>query len=597
MSHKEHWLRSNAANRTPRRLICFDSEAVRTLNGKVEQHSFRLACASFDVLDECGELTKPTEYVTFTTTEELWRWATGKTNTTHRTWMVAHNLSYDLRLTESLSILPSLGYDVRQIALNDYSCWARFALHKRSLLLSDSRSWLTMPLDIVARMLKIRRVKLPLNDDPIEKWEARCANDVKVLRAAMLGIIRFVRDENLGDFRQTGHAQASAAYRHRFMAGRSILVHWDMPAREHERRAGWTGRAEVWRHGEYRESLVEWDFQAAYARVAQRENLPARLLGKVASPSLDRVLSRPPERRYLLNVEVETGRETVPTMHEGRIVWPVGRFQTTLWDDEVALALEHGATARISQAWIYEASPVLRDWATWILAALDGKPPGDDPLRRAILKGWSRSLIGRFALRYPMLQFVGEEEQQDTALFWVWDADKGKPVNHLQIGDRLYRETELQESESSAPAIMSCVMAHARIDLWRCMETAGFDNVMYVDTDSILVNLDGHRALDKATGAGFHPGLRVKGRYREAQLRATRNISLDGSARVAGLPLSGRIRTDGGVDAEVWESLPVSLRRRRPSGCYVLQRSFLLSDEDHRRTRCDDGLTSPIRIG
>ncbi len=592
-----HWLRPNAASRVPRRLVVLDSEARRSLRGQVERHDFRLACASFDRLGPDGRPQGGPELVDLETRDEVWPWVVSKTATAHRTVLFAHNLSYDLRLTAGLEALPELGWRCQGLALTASSFWARFTDGRRALWLCDSFSWLPAPLEKIAAAQGRRKRRLPPDDGPPERWLARCRDDVAVLRLAMLGLIAWVHDDELGDWRLTGPAQATACWRHRFLDQRSILVHDNPDALAAERRAAWSGRVEVWRHGRISEPVTEYDFGSAYARLAQRLDLPARLLGAHTPLPLDRLRRVMDVHDVLAEVVIETETPTVPAESGGRIVWPVGRFRTTLWGCELQLALDEGARVEVGRLWLYQRAPVLRRWADWLLAGLDGEPPGDDPIRWLVLKEWSRALVGRLGLRYAELEHLGDDTTSKVELYPVRDGDTGSDTTMLQLGRQLFEQRGQRESRSSTPALMGAIMAAARVQLWAAMRTAGLDSLLYVDTDGLLVDADGAARLDAALDRGQLPGLRPKAVWRSADLRAPRNLDLGETRRVSGVPRRAERLGPGKYRGEVWQSLPAALRRRQPSQVTVTERTFRLSERDPRRRHLPGGATEALRVG
>lgn len=592
-----HWLRPNAACRVPRRVISLDSEAVLDYDGNRQAQHFRLAVAAFDRLGPDGQQIAETAWGDFDAPADLWAWVAGCTDRSQRTVVFAHNLSYDLRLTGALEQLPELGYELRQATVSDHSCWAYFSGGDRSLYLVDSLSFLPAPLERIAGALGRRLKALPDPEAPVEAWRARCRSDVRVLREAVLWLCRAIYEHDLGDFRTTGAAQASAAFRHRFLRRHSVLVHAQPQVTALEREACWAGRAEVWRHGSLPGPLYEYDYRSAYAHIGLQELLPVRLRGRFYPPSLD--LYEQLRRRFacLVEVEVETELPTLPASHEGRIVWPVGRFRTTVWDTELELARRHGAKVEVHGLACYVRARVLQEWAAWVLAGIEGEHLGATPLGRLLLKHWSRALVGRFGLRYPLLERLGELPFSDVRLYPVFDQVEGRNYSELQIGRLVYEQTERVEAPSATPFLMGAVMAHCRVRLWEAAEWAGFANVASIDTDGLIVNAAGRRGIELALAAGRLDGLRLKATWKRATLRGPRNLELDNERRIAGLPRSSSEISPGRYRGEVWESLPAALRRRRGSTVLVYERGFTVSEHDPRRIHLADGLTAPIELG
>ncbi len=596
MDRVTHWLRDNRASRVPRRVVCFDSEAFITRTPNEENHSFRLACLSFDLLDTDGNPTRPPRFNNLDSPALFWEALVACTAQSHRTVAFAHNLGYDIRLTAALEHLPRLGFKVKGIGLNPHSCWARLSDGKRTLWLCDSHSFLPAKLERIGQLLRLNKTPLPEQDAPMAEWWQHCATDVHVLREAILHFLRLLRSEDWGDFRLTGSAQATACFRHRFVQPRTLLVHSDVEALAAERRAAFAGRCEVWRHGKIRGPIYEYDFTSAYASIAQRCDVPARLWGEHTLLSPQRLRNVRQYQAILADVRVRTDVPVVPAILNQRILWPVGEFRTTLWDCELDLLESEGGSYEIERLWIYDRAPVLRTWADYVLGALGGNPPGDDPIAALVLKHWSRALIGRFGLRYPSLAEWGIDDDYDLSMQPVIDAPSQVVTNHLQVGRQIFEQTGMIESPNSIPMLMSWIMAKSRCWLWVLMRTAGLENTLYVDTDGILTNEVGRRAIEIPGHFEQPYEVRRKGRWTNAEIRSPRNLDIDDERRITGVPRRAAKIRPSTFQAEVWESFPESLRRKRPATIVVSERMFSVSDRDPRRTHLADGHTEPVRL-
>ena len=88
----------------------------------------------------------------------------------------------------------------------------------------------------------------------------------------------------------------------------------------------------------------------------------------------------------LSDVIVTTEVPTVPTYDDGRICWPVGTFRSTLWENEVQLAIEHGAHVEVQRCWTYERAHALHGFCSWVLDQLDYDDGDIDPVIRLALE-------------------------------------------------------------------------------------------------------------------------------------------------------------------------------------------------------------------
>lgn len=593
---RSHWVRPNEANRYPRRLIVLDSEAETEWTKNRERHRLRCVVASCDSIDRVSLEPVKTEWHEGTDPAELWRWVDERTRSNERTVLFAHNLGYDVRLTAALVELPALGWELTAFSLDSYRCWARWRRGKRSLVMVDLFSFLPVGLEKVGTAVGLRKLRMPDRGAPIEKWLARCRRDVEITRAGVLQLLRWLETRDMGSFRLTGPAQASAAYRHRFMPRESLLVHDHSPAIAAERTSAWSGRCELWQHGRIDGYLWEWDYRLAYAHLARHLDLPVRFKGCTYTTDPDKLQRLGESHALLYEGVAATEVPTVPTSHEDRIVWPVGRFPTILWDVERDLLLAEGGTFEVRRTWLYQREPALAGWAEWIVAALDGPDPEADPLARIMLKSWSRSLIGRFGLRYPLLSPIATAPHADVLYAPQLDHRTGDVGYTLQVGREVLERRGAVEGRDSMPAVMAYVMAAARVRLWRAMQLAGTENVAYVDTDSLLVNAEGSRRLQAIAGEGEHVGLRVKRRHHGVELIAPRVVVTDVGPKIAGLPRGAERAGARKWWAEVWESPQASIRKRRPSEVVVERRLYQIKTKDHRRRHVSSGDTAPIRL-
>lgn len=593
---QSHWLRRNAANRTPRRVIFLDVESRRTQQELSQRHGFRCAVASFETLAESGLPNDDTTWLETENAAELWWFVADFTNTQHRTVLFAHNLSVDLRLGQALHQLPAQGFQCTGIALTNFSCWARFKNGTRSLWLCDTLSFIPKPLEQIAADLRVEKPSLPKHDATPEEWMARCRADTEVTREAMLRVIRYIKVNDLGDFRLTGAAQCTAAFRHRFLPPKTLLVHEDTTALEKERTAAWAGRAEVWRHGDYAKPVYEYDYEQAYARLAYENTVPTRYITTHSGVPWKRLELVMNSYSVCADISVTTQVPCVPTVKNGGIVWPVGSFRTTLWDNELRLAKSEGAEIEVHRYWYYKRAPLLREWAKWILHTLSQPGVELDPVVRTMLKDWSRALIGRFGLRYTTIEEIASLSSNELRLFGVHDADTGKELEYLQLGSQLFERMGREEAPNSTPAVMSYIMAAGRVKLWNAMKAVGLENILYVDTDGFIVTGAGHRTARVAIARGELPGLRLKSSYQGGNFRAPRNIDLGETRRVSGAPRKAERLSSGVYRGEVWQSLPTALRHGNANVVLISDRTFQVGDTDKRRIHCDDGSTEPHRL-
>lgn len=587
-----HYLKANHTTRLPRCFLYLDTEAWQARADKVETQTFQLAAAAHD----CTRTDRPNvttaEVETFTDPAEVWAWAERKARPGRRCVLVAHNLAYDLRISRAFTTLPAMGWKMDGARLDRGQAWVVWRKGRRNLTMVDSMAWVPVSLEKIGQMVGRPKPPLPrANADPA-LWRERCVADVLILRDAWRRVMAWLEAEDLGNFKVTGAGQSWTAFRHRFYT-HPILVHTDDTQRQLEKQAAWAGRCEAWRWGDLGHGpWHEWDLERCYATIAAECEVPVRYNGH-AGPLQQVRRNRLRQRvKILQRVEVTTDVPVAPARGEHGIVWPVGRFETLLWDNEVALCVLAGAQVRTLDSWVYRKAPALQAWGTWVLAQLDRKPDDLDPVIRVVLKHWSRALIGRFGSSFTSWEPWGEAPTFDVSLGRMTPLGDEGPTQLLQLGHDLYRGTSGGYGQNAVPMVMSWIMAEARCRLWRVMEAAGFDNLAYVDTDGVIVNPEGHERLKAARV----PGLRVKRQWRTLTVHGPRQVIAGGQLRAAGIPSHATPTGDGAWLAEVWTSLPTSLRRGESDRVTVMERRMRMLGTDNRRQHIEGGRTEPVAV-
>lgn len=588
-----HWLRRNDTARQPNSWIVFDCEARRAATRVGETQTFRLAVGEWRwrYANDCP-WEKP-ERAEFESPADLWRWVAGRFRHQERTVVVAHNIAYDLRVSNAVAELAELGWEAEPPMIADGRVLFRFRYKRRRLVCVDSMNWWPAGLAKVGEALGLPKLELPDDDDTPGAWWARCHRDVDILSEAWGRLVDWIGHADLGTWKPTGAGQAMTVFRHKHMTHR-ILVHSDAAGREAEREAAWCGRAEAWRHGTLSGGpFVEWDMTTAYCRVMEECDVPVQLVRHTAGARLWGRAVAVSGQAGIARVKVSTETPVVPHRGPEGVSWPVGTFETTLWDHELALVDETGGTWEFLEGWIYRTAPALAEFARWCRAHLDADAGAVDPVIALAVKHFTRAIVGKFGSRYWEWEHFGPAPEPGLALF-RW-SEKARPERTLGLflGGEWYVQGPMVDSETSVPQVWSWIQAETRVRLWRLMCAAGLDEVAYCDTDGVIVTPTGSRNL----AAADLPGVRPKAEYADLEILGTRQLIQNGRLKAAGIP-KGAVRA-GGTKwvADVWTQPATALLHGETDRVTIRRRTFRLVGNDHRRIRVDGGTTEPVRVG
>lgn len=485
---------------------------------------------------------------------------------------------------------------LENISIARTTSWASWKRGKEKLMLCDAYSWLHTSMARYSTEVGLDIGRRDYTSPSLTLLQAWCRQDTEILAHAVCGILNFIASEDLGNLRPTGSGQSHAAWRKRFMPERSMRVHDNAKALAAEREAMHTGRAEAWRLGRIKGPVHELDLHLAYCRIAANNPLPATLAAERASMDAAQFYGINRDWAVLADVDVQTDEPLVPTTREGRVLWPVGSFKTTLWDPEVRLLLDRGQRVSFNYCWLYKRGIALADMSNWLINQM-ARPAGElDPAVRRMLKHWARTLVGRMALRYRQWEYFGEHPIADLCASYEPDPQTGETHKHLRIGHTMLELASMQETKSSCPMVPGWVQSRCRVILWELIQQFGEGNVLYMDTDGLLVGDVGREWLSAMPREGCDFVLAEKGTYRSVTIHGVRNVEIGSEHRLSGIPKSAIRLDDVTWEGETWTGLERALGEGHTDYVAVTPAEWKVVPEHHRREPLDDGQTRPYAL-
>lgn len=589
-----HNVRKNETTRIPRRYIFLDTEARISKRGQGHEQEWRLGVASF-VTSRKGR--EPIATVkSYSSPAQLWEDTLAFSEREGRTVLWAHNLGYDLRISDAFRILSQQGWRMVAHNITSRNTWMEWRRERSTLLMADSASIFPTTLAQIGKWFGIGKIAMGLDSDNDSEWLHRCHRDVHILSTAILAYLEWLETEDMGNWQITGAGQSWATFRHKFLTHK-MTVHDDEAALVAERRAMWAGRCEAYWHGEISfQTVHEWDFSAAYPTIARDFPVPVRLLGPMPRDYDWQSTVRSTSVAVLAECYVETGLPIVPTSSDGRILWPTGRFHTTLWSPEIRVLMDSGARVTVKRAWLYRLRPALKAWGEWILDAIRKDDSEIPAWQKAVLKHHSRALIGRMAMTYNQWSEYAETPDCKVQRMKVWDTEEGREYDLMQVGSTIWQDDGRVEWGQSMPMVTGYIQSIARVRLWEVMNALPEKVLLYVDTDSLLVTQQHLATVDAIARSDIGNGLRLKRSWDGFAIYGPRQIVTGEQVRVSGVPRSARHVARGKYTGEVWDSLATSLRRGNPDRVTTRERDWHITGTDRRRKTNGIGWTEAIEI-
>lgn len=611
-----HWLRGNASEWTPKRVLFIDTETFATPTPVGERLEMQMWVGGS--IDRTGALAPQLSVRTESggSRQSLARWVDAQTVGAKTAWLYAHNLGFDLTVSRLPDFLHRLGWKMTTWEFAGRNISGGMQKRSKRLRLCDSVSLLPTNLATIGRQLGRPKLPMPHRDAPREEWLEYCSTDVLILAEAVLTVMEWWDQNALGHWTSSGPGLGWNALRHK---GREkmICIDWENGTPADDRPAIRGGRRDVTRVGEIPGgpfALV--DFSNAYLTVAAHLRLPKKRLGHYAD--LNDTWRTWHARGFGVLAEAVVAPSTprYPLRTASGVFYPVGSFRTHLCGPEIEQAAQLGELGHVGAGYVHDTGFPLQEWAQWCLGMLDAADDETPPVIRTMVKQWGRSVIGKFAAR------SSERIDLGPALYPHWKLIRGTtgpdhaPAAEVHLAGRHWWYRMNQEADNAYPAVLAWVESHVRVALNAMLDILGEDMWVCCDTDGVVLDLTKARSW---LGARSWPLGRLRGPLTVAEavcevlreatwplvprvkllsetltVAGPQHYSGDTFERMAGRPGKPEKNAEGNLAWYAWPKVKWQMEQGDPSGFVRTEVSWTHPSQLAHRWVLNDGLALPV---
>lgn len=483
MPTKPHWLSPTGRTKSPDVVICFDTETTEIDHAQHSAMTLRCWDAKVRRRHQRHGRSDIIRYHRGERPAELAGMVESYTEPGIETWVIAHNVSFDLAVTSLPFVLVNRGWHLDAFNIGDESSWWILKNDGRKVIITDSWSWVRCSLADAAKDIKRRKVKLPKGDDSLEVWHHRCRVDADILDQVMVTLVDWWDTQQLGAFGITGAACGWRSLRAKTRP-KSLLVGPDDPRTAFEREAVYGGLKEVYGVGQFHDSwIADEDFISAYVTAAAAFALPMMPTKKWRTSESLLDDEPPPGRDYIAEVEITTRVPCAPCRLGDEIWSPVGTFRTVLTGPEVRYAALKADSVTVLRHEAYRTSMALADWAGWCLEVQSAPPDEVPPIVARVAKNWGRLAIGKFAARTSRVLAERPSTHPGWHLETGHDLDTGSRIEIISIGG--VERTMIKDVDAGDvfPAVLAFIEGHVRVALRQMMDARDPTHLLQCNTD------------------------------------------------------------------------------------------------------------------
>ena len=442
-------------------------------------------------------------------------------------YLVSANIWFDVRNSGLISWFVNQGWELTHFYSKGMTFIMKLSRDSFTVYLLNIQQFIPGSVKKYGKLLGYEKLEIDLETAPKEERYKYCMRDTDIITWIFAGWLEFIRDHRLGAFRLTLPSQSFNGYKHRFMK-RTIFLHHNEFVTRMERESYYGGRTEAFRMGKITGQRIYYlDINSAYPYVMRNFALPYRYFKTVELPDRMRLAWFLKTHFCLGYCAVDTPVPAYPKRVNNRLCFPVGRFRTWLTHPEIVHAWKHGRLRGVRWLAVYNRAVLFRDFVDYFYRLRNRYKEENNEVYQYLTKIFLNSLYGKFGSRADKI--IREERVTEPGFAYqdIVDAESGLIYRELIFGRtrRIYLESA-EESNQAMVAVAAGVTGYTRMLLWSYIETAGLENVLYCDTDSVIVTEDGYKKLEGKINPGALGALKLEGIYDRIEIQGAKDYRI-----------------------------------------------------------------------
>lgn len=551
---RAHFIQPNHATQVPQNAIWFDTETTPDMpDPDTQVHRLSFGWAAYRRRGRGGAFLAP-EWLRFETIRGFWEWVVSHTRPKTRLYLFCHNTSFDLPVLDCFGVLPALGFELKRACIDAPPTLLTFKRDTANITILDTLNIWRLPLAKIGEHIGLPKLPMPKPEDSREAWDTYGKRDVEIIMSVCIQWWDMLERDDLGGFAHTLAGQALRTYRHKYMRYK-ILAEDDPLSLEVSRAAYYGGRTECFFIGKTRRKLYLLDVNSMYPAVMKAHKYPSILAHRTHYADLELLERWLRDFCVCARVVLQTDEPCYPLKRDGKLLFPTGLFVTYLSTPELQHALSKGHILEVGDVCAYTPANLFVDFVTDMYARRLRAAAEGDHVGSWLYKILQNSLYGKFGQRGIVWSPAGSADDL-TARRWVeLDASTGAVIRWRQLAGLVQHQEDESESRDSVPAIAAHVTAHARMLLWSRICEAGRREVLYSDTDSLLVTRKGYQRLKRYLHPTELGALKLEGEYEDATIYGPKDYVFGAKFRCKGVRTSALWLDPNTIEQDKWSSL------------------------------------------
>lgn len=476
-------------------MIYLDTETdIYSDDSETFKHKLVLGWACSTRRRSNGQWTKG-DWFYFEEVDAFWDWLEQTVKAKTTTYLWAHNTDFDMSVLGLSEQAPRRGWDMGNPIIESPPYMVRLKKDTKQVVLTDTFNIYSTSLDALSEVIGNQKGDYNTAKNDRESLKQYCHQDVQICRQIVESHFQYIDDHDLGPHCLTAASQAWATFRYRFL-NHKVRIDDNVNALSLARSCyygGWTDARYI---GPIDQILYYLDINSMYPYIMKTYAVPTVLVGwrdDLKVKDLRRLLNS-----YLCvaRVTINTTDTVYPLRTKSKLLFPTGRFETSLSTPELVRALLNNEIEKVHEVAWYHGEKIFSDYVDYVTGLRREAKEAKNKLYDLVAKLLGNSLYGKTGQQGIVWDRVIPTQKPGLyKIDPILSLDDGRLIEQRVVGNVIQQKSLTPESRYSHPAIPAHITAYGRSDLYDLIWQAKEQNVYYHDTDSLVVNEEGYQLL------------------------------------------------------------------------------------------------------
>jgi len=459
--------------------------------------------------------------------------------------LYAHNIFFDLQCSGFFEYFTTAGWRLDWLYDKGLTYILRIIKDKEKIMILSTTNYFDCSLSELGKMIGVEKKEINFARTSPKRLKEYCHQDTEIVLRAIWHYISFITDNDLGGMALTKSSQAFKCYRTRFMSSH-IFLHNEERSFDLERGAYMGGRTEAFHIGTVPGAdFMVLDVNSMYPFVMKKYRYPSKLVCLMEGEKMASYTRWLGSYGMIAEVDIDTPEPAFGVRYKKKLIFPTGQFRVFLCSEALKYAVKKGYVKNFIRASLYMMDDLFTGYVDYFAALREKYAADNSPVMSKLCKYMHNSLYGKWGEKDLLTDMTDDHSGEPYLRREIWDSVNGGWWTETHLMNKIIMRFPGGEGNHSFPAIAAHITENARLELWNIIKKIGQDNILYCDTDSVIIRSDD---LEKVTAklSDTTPGaLKIQARFAGLQIDGAKNYRTDGERHIKGIPASAEEITPG----------------------------------------------------